>query len=68
MPLEVKRRASGFTSTWSRVVKWKERGMVVGGCRISVAERWQIKLEALDLITDDTTFLSFSAISEVFAQ
>ena len=68
MPLEVKCRASGFTITWSRVVKRKERGMDVGGCRSSVAERWQIKLEALDLITDGTTFVSFSAISEVFAQ
>ena len=43
----------------SRAIKGKERGVAVGGCRSSVAERWQLKPEALGSIPGGTTFLSF---------
>ena len=33
--------------------------MVVDGCHGSVAERWQLKPEALGLIPSSTRFLSF---------
>ena len=42
----------------SRAIKGKERGVAVSGCRSSVAERWQLKPEALVSIPG-TTFLSF---------
>ena len=43
----------------SRAIKGKERGVAVGGCRSSVAERWWLKPEALGLIPGGATFLSF---------
>ena len=43
----------------SRVIKGEERGVAVGGCRGSVAERWQLKPEALGAIPGSATFLSF---------
>ena len=33
--------------------------MVVGGCRSLVTEHWQLRPEALGLVPDGTTFLSF---------
>ena len=43
----------------SRAIKGKERGVVASGCCSSVAERWQLKPEALGSIPGDATFLSF---------
>ena len=43
----------------SRAIKGKERGVAVGGCRSSVAERWRLKPEALGSIPGGATFLSF---------
>ena len=39
--------------------KGKERGVTVGGCHSSVAERWWLKPDALGSIPGGATFLSF---------
>ena len=44
----------------STAIKGKERGVAVGGCRSSVAERWWLKPEALGSIPSGATFLSFT--------
>ena len=44
----------------SRAIKGKEKGVAVGGCCSSVAERWQLKPEALGLIPGGATFLFLS--------
>ena len=43
----------------SRAIKGKERGIAVGGCCSSVAERWWLKPEALGSIPGGATFHSF---------
>ena len=43
----------------SRVVKGREREVVVSVCRSSVAEHWQLKPQPLGSTPCDTTYLSF---------
>ena len=46
----------------SRAIEGKEGGVAVGGCRSSMAECWRLKPEAVGLIPDGATFLSFPSL------